>query len=97
MKHYTIHIFGADAVAIAERFCRGYCYRGIYDHGNYMAQLEPVLDDLVSVAFIKSGADINRVLHQLARLGFSGCECSIEDCTEVGCFCECRTICGTII
>lgn len=97
MQFYTVHIYGASAVKLAENFCNGQCYRGLYDHGDRLAQVEPVLDDLVSVAFIIKSKDINRVLHQLARLGFSGCKCSIDWSAEEGSFCATRTICGTII
>lgn len=79
-----LYLDGKENIDIAEKFCNGYCYRRILDHGKFLAQLEVVIpygergytiapqkDGLISVGFVDINK-IEKVLHQLGRLGFSG-------------------------
>lgn len=95
-KYFVLSICGEKAVEIAEKFQNGYCYRGIYNHGKKIAQCEAVLHDLVDVTvFYKK--DIETVLNQLVKIGFSGCPCWICEAIETGCYCSEKEICGLYI
>ena len=89
VKHeYILSIQGQRAVDAGYKFQRGYCFRGIYDHGERIAQLEVVLDsDKVHGGLIQKWVDVtlykweyaDRVIKQLERLGFKGCLCMFYD------------------
>ena len=89
VKHeYVISMQGQRAVDAGYKFQQNYCYRGIYDHGERIAQLEVVLDsELVYNGLISKWVDVtlydwryaDRVLKQLKRLGFEGCLCMFYD------------------
>ena len=89
VKHeYVFSLQGQRAVDAGYKFQRGYCFRGIYDHGERMAQLEVVLDsDEVHNGLIQKWVDVtlykweyaDRVIKQLERLGFKGCLCMCYD------------------
>lgn len=95
MKELVITINGQKAVDAGNAFCGKFCYRGIYDHGKRVAQLEVVRDDdgtyngkpnkLVDVTVLDA-ADMWKVVKQLHRLGFAGCFCApivyIDGCAE---------------
>ena len=81
---WIISIQGQRAVDAGYKFQQNYCYRGIYDHGERIAQLEVVLDsDIVKCGLVQKWVDVilydwkyaDRVLKQLERLGFQGCLC----------------------
>ena len=82
MKELVIAINGQKAVDAGNAFCGKFCYRGIYDHGKRIAQLEVVIDDdgtyngmpnkWVDVTVLDA-ADMWKVVKQLHRLGFAGC------------------------
>lgn len=84
----TISINGQKAVDIGYKFQNGYCYRGIYNHGKRIAQLEVVLDEpgqyngydikWVDVSYIEP-KNVDKVIKQLRRLGFGGCVATISD------------------
>lgn len=85
---WVISIQGQRAVDAGYKFQGESCYRGIYDHGERIAQLEVVLDSeevykglqskWVDVILYKwEYADI--VIKQLERLGFKGCLCMFYD------------------
>ena len=89
VKHeYVLSIQGQRAVDAGYKFQQNYCYRGIYDHGERIAQLEVVLDsDLIYNGLESKWVDVtlydwkyaDRVLKQLERLGFKGCLCMFYD------------------
>ena len=89
VKHeYVLSLQGQRAVDAGYKFQRGYCYRGIYDHGERIAQLEVVLDsDEVYNGLVQKWVDVilykweyaDRVIKQLERLGFKGCLCMCYD------------------
>nr|DAP27008.1 MAG TPA: hypothetical protein [Caudoviricetes sp.] len=83
---YSIYLDGLDQVAIAEKFCDGFCYRKIMDGTTAVGQVEPVLDNLVAVSGITKG-NIEKVADALRRIGFSGPATVYEDWVE-GCYCE---------
>ena len=83
-NEWVISIQGQRAVDAGYKFQQNYCYRGIYDHGERIAQLEVVLDsDIVKCGLVQKWVDVilydwkyaDRVLKQLERLGFQGCLC----------------------
>ena len=85
---WVISIQGQRAVDAGYKFQQNYCYRGIYDHGKRIAQLEVVLDsDIVKYGLVQKWVDVtlydwryaDRVLKQLKRLGFKGCLCMCYD------------------
>ena len=85
---WIISIQGQRAVDAGYRFQTNYCYRGIYDHGERIAQLEVVLDsDMAHNGLVQKWVDVtlydwryaDRVLKQLKRLGFEGCLCMCYD------------------
>lgn len=85
---WIISIQGQRAVDAGYKFQQNYCYRGIYDHGKRIAQLEVVLDsDIVCKGLTSKWVDVilykweyaDRVLKQLERLGFKGCLCMVYD------------------
>mgnify|MGYP007069906971 CR=1 FL=1 len=90
-------IDGKKAVSVAKEFCKGACYRPIMTHGKAIAQLEPVLDDLVSVSYIKDSKGIQETLKALRKIGFDGMLCTIETETESNGFSVQNLICATII
>lgn len=84
----VISIQGQRAVDAGYKFQKDYCYRGIYEHGERIAQLEVVLDsDIVHNGLVQKWVDVtlydwrysDRVLKQLERLGFKGCLCMCYD------------------
>lgn len=85
---WVVSIQGQRAVDAGYKFQKNYCYRGIYDHGERIAQLEVVLDsELVHEGLVQKWVDVrlydcrycDRVLRQLERLGFKGCLCMCYD------------------
>ena len=89
VKHeYILSLQGQRDVCAGYKFQRRYCYRGIYDHGERIAQLEVVLDsDIVKYGLVQKWVDVtlykweyaDRVIKQLERLGFKGCLCMCYD------------------
>lgn len=83
----VICINGQQAVDAGYEFQGNYCYRGIYDHGKKIAQLEVVIDEhgeyngrpnkWVDVT-CTVGVSVKKVLKQLKRLGFDGCDAYLE-------------------
>ena len=85
---WIISIQGQRAVDAGYKLQQNYCCRGIYDHGERIAQLEVVLDsDIVYNGLVSKWVDVilykweyaDRVLKQLERLGFNGCLCMFYD------------------
>lgn len=84
-----LSVYGHDAVNIAKKFQGNYCYRGIYNHGKRIAQLEIVIDKPGYYAGLENkwidvtilGNNFDATLKQLRRLGFSNCwtSCYTED------------------
>ena len=89
VKHeYVLSLQGQRAVDAGYKFQQNYCYRGIYDHVERIAQLEVVLDsDIVHCGLVQKWVDVilykwgyaERVIKQLERLGFKGCLCMFYD------------------
>lgn len=85
----VLSIYGAEAVKIGYKFQGNYCYRGIYNHGKRIAQLEVVVDEpgyykglekkWVDVTIL--GNNLDATLKQLRRIGFAKCWtlCYTED------------------
>ena len=82
--YLELSLDGKTNIKLAKKFQNGFCYRGIYDHGKRIAQLEVVIDygeqgytiindktGLITVIGIEL-KDFDKVLKQLRRLGFSG-------------------------
>ena len=75
----VLSIYGQKAVNIGYKFQGNYCFRGIYNHGKRIAQLEVAIDDpgyynglmkkWVDVTVL--GNNLDATLKQLRRLGFS--------------------------
>lgn len=103
---YTISVNGEKAVNVAMAFQRGACYRGVYDHGKRIAQLEMVINDdeyyngiikkWVDVSYIKY-EDIPKVIKQLEKLGFKGCPALVIEEIENGCNLIQKELCCFII
>ena len=76
----VLSTYGQEAVDIGYKFQGDYCFRGIYNHGKRIAQLEVVIDEpgyynglqkkWVDVTVL--GNNLEATLKQLRRLGFSG-------------------------
>ena len=76
----VLSIYGQEAVDIGYKFQGSYCFRGIYNHGKRIAQLEVVIDEpgyynglqkkWVDVTVLEN--NLETTLKQLRRLGFSG-------------------------
>lgn len=73
-------INGEKAVEIAYKFQGNACYRGIYNHGKRLAQLEVTVDEpgeyngypLKWVDVMTTSENANETLRQLAKIGFTG-------------------------
>ena len=97
-KSFSVSINGQKAVEAGYAFQSGFCYRQIRTHGRVIGQLEVVIDEegefngipnkWVTVAWIKTGEDVKRVLNALAKIGFSGCSCYVSEDTTTGCYTE---------
>lgn len=106
-NYYVVSVHGAKAVKAGYDFQHGHCYRQIIDHKKVIGQLEVVLDDpeliynnfsseWVDISFIRA-ANVAKVLHQLERLGFSGCFAILQEFATPECDGCGKTICGLII
>lgn len=82
--YLELSLDGKTNIELAKKFQNGFCYRGIYDHGKRIAQLEVVIDygeqgytiindktGLITIIGIEL-KDFDKVIKQLRRLGFSG-------------------------
>lgn len=58
---------GAQDVEVCAEFLRGRCYRQF--HGG---QMEQVLEDLISVSFIRSPSEVLHIVRQLRKMGIIG-------------------------
>lgn len=58
---------GARDVQVLSNFLRGYCYRQF--HGG---QMEQVLDELVSIAYVKTMDEVKTIITELRKLGVEG-------------------------
>lgn len=85
---YILSLQGQQAVDAGYKFQGNFCYRGIYDHGERIAQLEVVLDsEEVYKGLQSKWVDVilykweyaERTIKQLKRIGFSGCLCMFYD------------------
>ena len=91
----VLSIYGQEAVTIGYNFQGNYCFRGIYNHGKRIAQLEVVVDEpgyynglqkkWVDVTIL--GNNLEATLKQLRRLGFYGswtsCYTEDADCNKL--------------
>lgn len=81
IANIILSIYGHHAVDIAKKFQDNYCYRGIYNHGKRIAQLEIVIDEPGYYAGLENkwidvtilGNNFDATLKQLRRLGFANC------------------------
>lgn len=106
MKQFNIAINGQKAVEAARAFIGTDCYRGIYNHGKRIAQLEIVIDEpgtykgntnkWVDVTILKQ-KHIESVIKQLSRLGFKGCPCVMQAEIVTGCLINSTDLCCFII
>jgi hypothetical protein len=106
MKQFNIAINGQRAVDAAYAFIRTRCYRGIYNHGEKIAQVEVVIDDpgtyngnpnkWVDVTVLEQ-KQIETVVKQLSRLGFMGCPCIVQEESLIGCLATGTDLCCFII
>lgn len=86
MTYVVISINGQKAVDAGYKFQRNACYRGIYNHGKRIAQLEVVIDEpgeyngLASkwVAVTTDFKSAETTINQLRKIGFAGCPALIE-------------------
>lgn len=90
---YVIYLYGTNAARLAESFTNGSCYRQIIDHGKRLAQVEPTMDNLVDVTLYDLKY-FDKVLKQLARLGFKGCKACICESVVMGCIANGKFIVG---
>ena len=90
---YTICIPGEQATNIANIICKGKCYKKILNHGKVIAQLEPVLYDLVDVSYVDQ-KNINTVLKILRKIGFDNMMCELYFDHTHGCISELEFICA---
>ena len=77
-SYYNLYLFGIENAKKARSFIGNSCVRGIYDHGKRIAQIEDVLEDLIFVGYIENSANVEKVIENLFRLGFTGL-CEIEE------------------
>ena len=77
-SHYNLFLFGIENAKKARSFIGNSCVRGIYDHGKRIAQIEDVLEDLVFVGYIETSANVEKVIKNRSRIGFTGL-CGIEE------------------
>ena len=106
LKQFNIAINGQKAVDAASAFIKNACYRGIYNHGEKIAQVEIVIDEpgtyngnpnkWVDVTILKQ-KHIESVIKQLSRLGFKGCPCMMQAETVTGCLANNTNLCCFII
>ena len=106
MKQFNIAINGQKAVDAARSFMGDACYRGIYNHGKRIAQVEVVVDDggeyrgspnkWVDVTVLEQ-KHIETVVKQLSRLGFSNCPCIIQVENVSGGYAAAKDLCCFII
>lgn len=106
MQQFNIAVNGQKAVEAARAFIGSACCRGIYNHGKRLAQVEIVVDEpgmykglpnkWVDVTVLKQ-RDIEAVVIQLSRLGFSGCPCMIQAENVMGCLANSTDLCCFII
>lgn len=106
MKQFNIAVNGQKAVNAARAFIGPACYRGIYNHGKRLANVELVVDETgaykglpnkwVDVTVLNR-RDIETVVNQLSRLGFSGCPCMVQYETVTGCLITSTDLCCFII
>lgn len=88
--YVVLSVYGREAVKRGYEFQGNSCYRGIYDHGKRIAQLEVVVDedgqyngfDLAWVDVMTKKENVQKTLKQLARLGFKDCYANILDWIE---------------
>jgi len=86
-RYYTVYLDGLANAEKASAFIGSRCYRGIYSGTKKVGQMERVLSDLVSVAYV-APCDVSAVLDALARIGFSGELVGVEMEEENGCFAD---------
>lgn len=106
MQQFNIAVNGQKAVDAARAFIGPACYRGIYNHGKRLAQVEIVVDEpgtykglpnkWVDVTVLNQ-CDIEGVVSQLSRLGFSGCPCMIQAENVLGCLVNSTDLCCFIL
>ena len=106
MKQFNIAINGQKAVNVARSFIGDSCYKGIYNHGKRIAQVEVVIDDdgtyngnpnkWVDVTVFEQ-KQIETVVKQLVRLGFNNCPCIIQVENVTGCYAAAKDLCCFII
>lgn len=102
LKQFNIAINGQKAVDAAHAFVKNACYRGIYDHGEKIAQVEIVIDEpgtyngnsnkWVDVTILKQ-KHIESVIKQLSRIGFKGCPCVMQAVIVTGCLSNSTDLC----
>ena len=88
----VLSIYGQNAVNMGYKFQNGYCYRGIFNHGKKIAQLEVVLDEPgtyngFSIKWVDAtilNNQLEATLVQLKKIGFSGCWAEVVIETENG-------------
>lgn len=106
MKQFNIAINGQKAVDAARSFIGDACFRGIYNHGKRIAQVEIVIDDdgfyngnpnkWVDVTVFEQ-KQIETVVKQLSRLDFNNCPCIIQIENVTGCYAVAKDLCCFII
>lgn len=106
MKQFNIAINGQKAVDAAHAFIGNSCYRGIYNHGKRIGQVEVVIDEdgyyngypnkWVDVT-VPEQKQIETVIDQLSRIGFKGCPCIIQEENLHGCVAAATDLCCMII
>lgn len=106
MKQFNIAINGQKAVDAAYAFVGNACYRGIYNHGKRIGQVEVTIDDAgcyngnpnkwVDVTVLQQN-QIETMLKQLSRIGFAGCPCIIQQEDLTGCMATATDLCCLII
>lgn len=106
MKQFNIAINGQKAVDAARAFIKNACYRGLYNHGKRIAQVEIVIDEpgtykgnpnkWVDVTILNQ-KNIENVVNQLSRIGFNGCPCVVQAETVTGCLINSVDLCCFII
>lgn len=86
---FTIYVDGVKNVKKAEKICHknNSCYVRIYNDNRYVGQIEPVTDDLATISYIGTIADMRFIIEWLRKHYFYG-NIGIYKSVYIGSFCD---------
>lgn len=86
---FTVYVDGAENVKKAEKICHknNSCYVRIYNDNRYVGQIEPVTDDLATISYIDTIADMRFIIAWLRKHDFSG-SIDVYKTAYIGSFCD---------